>query len=109
VLLFRELNRNVLEQMYRSDWLARRIVDLPAYDATREWRQWSAARQQLEKIDALEKKLDVKKMVRQALIRARLYGGGALVLGVDQGQPSEELDLDSVGAGDLQFIVVVNR
>src|SRR5258708_6667675 len=68
--LFRELNRNVLEQMYRSDWLARAIVDVPAYDATREWRQWAAARPQLEKIDALEKKLDVKKKVRQALIRA---------------------------------------
>jgi hypothetical protein len=107
--IFNELNRTQLEQMYRSDWLARRIVDLPAEDATREWRQWTGDRAKLEKIDALEKKLDIQKKTRQALQRARLYGGAALVLGVDQGQPEEELDLDDVGLNDLKFVVVVNR
>jgi hypothetical protein len=42
VLQIREINRAELENRYRSDWLARRIVDLPAQDATREWRQWAA-------------------------------------------------------------------
>jgi len=107
--VFRELDRHILEKMYRSDWLARRIVDLPAQDATREWRQWSASRPQLEKIDLLEKHLQVQNKMRMGLIRARLYGGGALVLGVDQGQPEEELDLDGVGLNDLKFVVVVNR
>jgi uncharacterized protein len=107
--IFNELNRQQLEQMYRSDWLARRIVDLPAEDATREWRQWTGDRAKLEKIDALEKRFDIQKKTRQALQRARLYGGAALVLGVDQGQPEEELDLDDVGLNDLKFVVVVNR
>lgn len=107
--VFQELNRNVLERMYRSDWLARRIVELPAADATREWRQWGASRPQLEKIDLLEKKLDIQKKMRQALIRARLYGGGAIVMGVDVGDPSEDLDLDDIGMGDLKFAVVLNR
>ena len=102
--VFREINRHELESRYRSDWLARRIVDLPAQDATREWRQWAASRPQLEKIDSLEKVLKVQKKMQQALIRARLYGGGALVMGVDQGQPEEELDLDDIGLGDLKFL-----
>lgn len=106
---FYELDRSVLERMYRSDWLARRIVDLPAEDAAREWRSWMAARPQMEKIDLLEKKLELQKKFRMALIRARLYGGGALVIGVDQGQPEEELDFDAVGLGDLKFVVVCNR
>ena len=107
--VFNELNRTQLEQRYRSDWLARRIVDLPAEDATREWRQWTGDRAKLEKIDALEKKFDIQKKTRQALQRARLYGGSALVIGVDQGQPDEELELDDVGLNDLKFVVVVNR
>jgi uncharacterized protein len=106
---YRELDRNVLEEMYRSDWLARRLVDLPAEDATREWRSWNGDAKLLEKIDALERKLELQKKVRMALIRARLYGGGALVMGVDQGQPEEELDFDKVGLGDLKFVVVCNR
>ena len=32
------LEKNVLEHMYRGDWMARRLADLPAHDATREWR-----------------------------------------------------------------------
>ena len=106
---YRELDRNVLEQMYRSDWLARRLVDLPAEDATREWRSWNGDPKLLQKIDALERKLELQKKLRMALIRSRLYGGGALVLGVDQGNPEDELDFDEVGLGDLKFLVVVNR
>lgn len=107
--VYRELDRNTLEQMYRSDWLARRLVDLPAEDATREWRSWNGDAKKLQKIDALERKLELQKKLRMALVRARLYGGGALLLGVDQGAPEEELDFDTIGLGDLKFVVVVNR
>lgn len=106
---FCELNRYQLESMYRTDWLARRIVDLPAQDATREWRQWTGDNVELEKIDELEKHLRIQRKVQQAITRARLYGGAALVLGVDVGRPEEELDLDAVGEGDLRFVVVCNR
>ena len=41
-----------LEALYRSDWLSRKIVDIPAFDATRAWRSWEAEQDQIE---ALEK------------------------------------------------------
>jgi uncharacterized protein len=44
-----------------------------------------------------------------ALERARLYGGAAIVMGVDQGKFNEELDVDKVGIGDLKFMHVVSR
>ena len=40
----------------------------------------------------------------QAEQRARLYGGGALVMGVDVGQPEDELDPDDIGKDDLKFV-----
>jgi phage-related protein (TIGR01555 family) len=103
------LDRNVLEIMYRSDWLARKIVDAPAEDATREWRTWLAEKADVAKIEKLEKSLQIQRKTREALIRARLYGGGAMVLGVDQGQPDEELDLTAIQKDSLKFVVVLNR
>jgi hypothetical protein len=103
------LEKNVLEHMYRGDWMARRFVDLPAHDASREWRTWQMDGKKAQKVKDLENKFFVQRKFYQALVRSRLYGGGALVIGVDQGDPSEELDLDKVGKDDLKFVVVVNR
>ena len=37
---------------YRGAWLPRKIVDIPALDATRRWRGWQADKPQIEKIEA---------------------------------------------------------
>lgn len=106
---YQEITRVDLEAMYRSDWLARRIVDLPAQDATREWRTWTANEKDKARIEKLERHLQIRQKVRMAIERARLYGGAALVLGVEQGMPWEELDIDKVGLDGLRFIIVCNR
>jgi len=103
------IDRNVLEKMYRTDWLARKIVDAPAEDATREWRTWLVEKSDVAKIEKIEQAFQVQRKMREALIRARLYGGAALVLGVDQGMPWEELDLTKIEKGALKFVVVLNR
>jgi phage-related protein (TIGR01555 family) len=104
-----ELNRNDVEQAYRSNWIARTVVNAPAEDATKEWRSWQASQKQIEAIEEVEKLHGVQKKMRQALTRARLYGGAALVIGVEQGNIDEPLDLDAVGEGDLKWVVVMNR
>lgn len=102
------LDRNTLEVMYRGDWIARAIVDCPAEDATREWRAWQANPDQIEAIEEAEKRFEIQRKLRSALIKARLYGGSALVLGVAQGQPEDELDFDAIGLDDLKFVVVLS-
>ena len=64
-----------LEAAYRGDWIARKVVDIPAFDMTREWREWQADEAQVELIEELEKNLFVQQKVQQALIKSRLYGG----------------------------------
>lgn len=94
---------------YRSNWLARRIVDCFAEDATREWRSWQAADNQIQKIEDEERKHNLQRKVRQAIVRARLFGGSALVMGIDgTGNVNEPLDLDRVGEGSLKFVVVLS-
>lgn len=104
------LNRQDLENLYRSDWMARKIVDAPAEDMTRQWRHWQASADQIETLEGVEKAHNLQEKVKNWIIRARLYGGAALVLGVDDGnQPDEPVDLDSVKKDSLKFVVVLNR
>lgn len=102
------LEKNILEHMYRGDWMARRLADLPAHDASREWRTWQMSSKSAQAVKDLENRFFIQRKVYQALVRSRLYGGGALVIGVDQGHPEEELDLDKVGQGDLKFVIAVS-
>jgi phage-related protein (TIGR01555 family) len=105
-----QLDRNTLENMYRGDWLARKICDAPAEDMTREWRAWQANQKQIEALEEVEKTLDLQRKVKQWIIKARLYGGSALVIGVDDGQdPSQPIDLKKCKTGCLKYVVVLHR
>lgn len=105
-----ELTQPVLEAMYRGDWVARKIVKCPADDATREWRAWQADNDQIELIEEVERKYHIQLRTRQALIKARLYGGAAFILGVDDGKdPSQELDIETVKKDSLKFVHAVSR
>lgn len=103
------LNLVELENAYRSDWIARKVVTIPAWDMTREWRDWQADPDQIELLEALEKKLCVQQKLQQAIIKARLYGGACIIIGVDAGAPEEELDLEQVTRDSLKFLHVVSR
>ena len=105
-----ELTRAQLDAMYRTDWIARKIVRIPAEDATREWRQWQAENDQIEAIETVERAHQIPQKLTQALVKSRLYGGAALVLGVDgTGLPHDELDLERVQQDSLKFVHVVSR
>jgi phage-related protein (TIGR01555 family) len=103
------MNKEQLEAAYRGDWIARKIVDIPAYDATREWRAWQADKDAITAVEDLEKALGLQRKTMTALTRGRLYGGGALIMGVEQGKPEEELIVDQVTEGQLKFVHVISR
>lgn len=108
----REITKLELDNAFRGDWIARKGVLIPAYDATREWRSWQAEKNDITKIETVERMLGVQLKTQGALVRARLYGGGAIVMGVggDAGKnQTEPLELDKIKAGDLKFIHVVSK
>ena len=53
-----------LVAMYRTSAIARNVVDLPAEDATREWREWQADAVQISAIEAEEMRLGLKECDR---------------------------------------------
>jgi phage-related protein (TIGR01555 family) len=103
------MSQQQLEAAYRGDWIARKIVDIPAYDATREWRNWQAESGDITMIEELEKDFGLQRKLALAMQRGRLYGGGALIMGVDQGNPDEPLELEALGKDCLKFVHVVSR
>lgn len=107
---FTELNKTQLEMSYRGDWIARKVVNIPAQDATREWRTWQIDRKDVETIEQAEEDLQVQTKVKKALQKARLYGGAGLLLGVDGAGPMNvELDPEQVKEGSLKFVHAVSR
>lgn len=103
-----EISRDQLNAAYRSDWIARKTVDIPAYDATREWRSWQAKKEQITKIEETEKRLKVQRSVRVVQQMARLYGGAALVMGVGN-NPAEELMPERVKKDGLKYVHAITR
>ncbi|MFC3208130.1 anti-CBASS protein Acb1 family protein [Aquamicrobium soli] len=91
---------------YRTAWLPRKIIDIPALDSCREWRSWQAKNPQIEKLEAEEKRLGVQGKVLEARKKARLFGGSAIYidLGDDASQP---MDVEKVRVGGIRFLTVL--
>jgi uncharacterized protein len=98
--------RDQLEASYRSDWIARKAITIPPFDSTREWRNWQAEQDQIEKLEKTETRLQVQLKLQQGLTKARLYGGATILIGVD-GDMSKELDPESIKKDGLKFLHVM--
>lgn len=94
---------------YRGSWLPRKIVDIPALDSCRKWRDWQADNQQIELIEAEENRLNYKGKVLEALTKARLFGGSAIFIGTGDANPELPLDLNRAGKGGLKYLTVLSR
>ncbi len=103
------LSDEELLNAYRGAWLPRKIVDIPAFDSVRAWRDWQAKKPQIEAIEAQEKRLNVAGKVLEARIKARLWGGAALVIGTGEQDLTVPLDVDRIGKGGLKYLTVMSR
>ncbi|PSM18231.1 phage portal protein [Nitratireductor sp. StC3] len=99
------MDKAQIEAAYRSDWIARKIVDIPPHDETRAGREWQATAEQIASIEALEKEVGFWGKLARARRLARLYGGGALVLGMKDGEHDQPLNIEAVRKGDLAYLL----
>ena len=92
---------------YRSSWLARQIVNIPAQDMTRNWRTFKC--EGAEDIQRAEKALRARKKFGQLLSLARMSGGAIGVMIID-GQPLDEpLDLNRIKKGSFKNMQIFDR
>ncbi len=103
------LDDHQLLNAYRSTWLARKIVDIPAMDSVRKGRDWQAENDQIELIEAEEKRLGFWQKLLEVQIKARLWGGAAIYIGTGDSNPAEPLALERIGKGGLRYLTVLHR
>ncbi len=103
-----DMDPEAIRSAYEGSWIASKAVDIPADDATRAWRSWQASPEQIELLEAEEKRLGLSAKVNEAIKLARLWGGSGILFS-DGGDPSEPLDTDRVGKGGLRYAHVLTR
>lgn len=101
---FRDVPDDQLWAMYRGDWIGRKIVDIPVSDMLREWRDWQAKPALIEAMEKAEERWQVQDVIAEASSYARLYGGSAIVLGVDTARPDLPLNPLSISQGTLKYL-----
>src|SRR5690606_27695965 len=94
---------------YRGAWLPRKIVDIPAFDSVRAWRDWQADGKDIEPIEAEENRLNVRGKVFEARIKARLWGGAAIHIGTGEEDLGKPLDLEGIKKGGIKYLTVLTR
>ena len=101
-----------LNAMYRTDWLAGKVVDIIPDDMTREWRYFSGdiEPETVELLIEEEERLGLSNAFNKAHKWARLYGTSFIVMNIDDGQPVDQpLKINSIKKGGLKHIKVVDR
>ncbi len=91
---------------FREVWSAKKIVKIPPRDSVREWRAWQASAKQITKIEGVERALGLQLKLEEALIKSRLFGGGAIYIGTSASEPSKLLNVESES---LKYLTVFQR
>jgi phage-related protein (TIGR01555 family) len=104
-------NRVELEAAYRGSWIAGKIIDCKAEDMTREGIQivTNEGAEQLTEFNVQMSRLQIWASVCKTIKWGDLYGGACGVVQIKGQKLDTPLDLDTVGEGQFQGIVVYDR
>lgn len=106
--LTRLSGQHEVETAYESSTWFGKILDIRADDATREGRSWKGDKDQIEKLEAEELRLGFWPKVNQAIKWADLYGGAVIIPDLP-GNSASPLRMESITAGSVKFLSVLNR
>lgn len=110
-------DRLVLENMYRTSWIAKRIINCIPDDMTRNWRELTIdddGGDSLKKVAKEERRLGVRAKVNESLRWGRLYGGCLILMGTADAKSDPKilqtpLKPESIGEGGLSYLQPVDR
>jgi phage-related protein (TIGR01555 family) len=102
------LSDQQIDAAYRASWVMRKIIDKPATEMVREWRDWQADAEQIKLLEALERKLDLRNKIRRAEV-LRGLGGCGMVLWVGREDPALPINPRTLTTGSLRGIHVWHK
>ncbi|HKF95078.1 MAG TPA: anti-CBASS Acb1 family protein [Gammaproteobacteria bacterium] len=102
------ISQGQIDSAYRSSGMCRKVHDLIPSEMCRAGRDWQADDADITLLSAAEKSLQLWAKLYDAERKARLYGGAAILLGVDgQGTPDQPLDPSRIRKGQLKYATVL--
>ena len=105
-------NYNLFTSLYRSSWIARKIIDVFPSDMLKNWIKITSNIEptQIKKIESTIRKTGTKRKLKEGLKWARLYGGAAGLILIDgQDDLSEPLDYDLIMPGSYKGLLIFDR
>lgn len=122
VIQARRFQRRELSEMYRGSDVVATIVDVPADEMTREWLEFIADDDADNEVNAKvmdfldgadegpeeDQGIQAREAMHEALKWARLYGGSGIVMGVNDGRPSDQ-PINFAGIKSVDFLNVLDR
>lgn len=83
-------NQQVLTNIYLSDWLARKICDLPAEDATRKFIEITGLDgEDKKRVESILDEMGLRAAVRKGIAWSRLFGGAGVLKVYDDSSSPE--------------------
>lgn len=106
-------NYQLMNSLYRSHWVVRRLIDVVPSDMMKNWIKLETQMppDQLRRFDKLIRMTQLKARILEGLRWGRLYGGAAGVI-LLEGQGDmlpEPLDLDTVMPGTFKGLLILDR
>lgn len=98
-----------LAAIYKSNWLGKKIVDIPAMDAIRKGRDWQAEQDQIEAIEAEQNRLGFWHKLLEVKVKARLWGGAALFIGTGEQDLMQPLNVEGTKKSGIKYLTVLSR
>lgn len=98
-----------LVAFFRSSWLARKIVTIPAFDSFRKWRNWQAEGDEITLLEAEEKRLQLRQKIYEARWKARLFGWCAIYISDGTADTTLPLDPAKIGKQGIEFLNVMPK
>lgn len=110
----KRLDHRLLTSIYRSEWLAGKVVDIPAKDMIRPWRTFSDDQAgNVDKYKQAEKRYRLKSKFLEAVIWSRLYGGSIIIPTYGNAVTEEDLaqpfDINKMRPGTLLGFTVLSQ
>jgi len=106
-------NYQLMNSLYRSHWIVRRIIDTIPQDMVKNWYTVTSqvAPDLLERLQKLERKTKTQAKVLEGLKWGRLYGGAAAIILIDGHQDllNEPLDYDDIMPGSYKGLLILDR
>ncbi|EHL08988.1 phage-associated protein, HI1409 family [Desulfitobacterium hafniense DP7] len=104
---------SLMNSLYRSHWVVRRIIDVIPEDMCKNWYSISSQMRPefMDRLTKLERQTSVKAKILEGLKWGRLYGGAAAILMIDghEGALDQPLDYDTIMLGAFKGLLVLDR